>query len=329
MLNEFDIIKHYFKRHYNYSSHRKDVILGIGDDAALLAPPPGHILVTSMDTLITGVHFPVDTSPEDIGYKALAVSLSDLASMGADPAWIMLALSIPEENTKWLEGFCQGFFELSDQYGLELVGGDTTRGSLSISTQVMGFVPPDQAILRSTAQVGDKIFVTGTLGGAGLGLFATLNKVTIIPDNNLKSCLHKLNRPQARVTVGKALRGIASSMIDISDGLLADLGHIIKSSGVGAVVYLQDLPLDTVLKNTMSLEKAYSLALSSGDDYELCFTVPKERCEELAKIFANLNCPYSCIGSIEKKEIETGQGARVLDQAGKLFNNKYTGYQHF
>lgn len=316
-MSEFSLIDFYFKQR---TQKREDVLLGIGDDAALLSVPPGKILVTSIDILISGVHFPVNTLASDIGHKSLAVSLSDMAAMGAEPAWVMLALTLPEEDKTWLKGFCQGFFELADQYGLQLVGGDTTRGPLSITTQVMGFVPVGQAVLRSGAKIGDKIFVTGSLGGAGLGLLVAQNKIAV----NNKNPLNKLNRPEPRVVMGKALRGVASAMIDISDGLVADLGHILTASSVGALVHLQDIPLDEVLKNTMPLKEAYSLALSAGDDYELCFTVPEAKCEPLREIFAEFSCGYFCIGLIEEE-----QGIRVLDEVGNPFYVECLGYQHF
>lgn len=310
-MNEFALIDYYFKQR---TRKRDDVLLGIGDDAALLSVPAGHLLVTSMDTLISGVHFPVHTSASDLGYKSLAVSLSDMAAMGGKPAWVMLALTLPEEDKTWLDGFCQGFFECADPYHLELVGGDTTRGSLSITTQVMGFVPAGQAILRQNAQVGDKIFVTGALGAAGLGLLASQHKV-VLTGNDLALSLKKLNRPEPRVAMGLALRGVATAMIDISDGLLADLGHILTASGVGATLYLEHLPIDPVLKNSLPLNKAYELALSAGDDYELCFTASDAK-GELG------GC--SCIGLIEKE-----QGIKVLDKGGNPFPVEQRGYQHF
>jgi thiamine-monophosphate kinase len=319
-MNEFTLINHYFKQR---TQKRDDVLLGIGDDCALLSVPAQQTLVTSMDTLISGVHFPVPTLASDIGYKSLAVSLSDLAAMGAEPAWVMLALSMPEADKTWLEDFCQGFFALCDQYGLQLVGGDTTRGPLSMTTQVMGFIPKDQALLRSGARVGDKIFVTGCLGGAGLGLMVAQNTV-ILSAADLQAALKRLNRPEARVAAGRALRGIATSAIDISDGLLADLGHILQASGVGAVVHVQDLPVDPLLKNNVSPEKAYQLALSAGDDYELCFTVPEARCEQLKNVFAKVDCGYRCIGIIK-----AGAGIRVLDAQGNSVMVDGAGYRHF
>ncbi len=363
-MNEFTLIEHYFKRR---TKIRGDVLLGIGDDCALLKPPSDQTLVTSMDTLVSGVHFPTHTSVKDIGYKSLAVSLSDLAAMGAEPAWVMLALTMPEENETWLADFCDGFFELCDHYGLQLVGGDTTRGPLSITTQVMGFVPANQALLRSGARAGDKIYVTGSLGGAGLGLmvvaphqmrveFSNLLKNSALQQSHvsptacggrtgggwdannarekskmagIESALKRLNRPAARVLAGKALRGIASAAIDISDGLLADLGHILEASNAGATLHLQNMPLDPALENNVaqnniSKEQAYQLALSAGDDYELCFTVPKAASTQLAAAFDALDCGCHCIGVIEK-----GAGVRVLDEQGSIFKVGKTGYQHF
>jgi len=298
-MNEFELIDHFFAQQ---KQSRSDVVLGIGDDAALLQVPPDQLLVTSTDTLISGVHFPIDTSPYDIGYKSLAVNLSDLAAMGAEPAWVMLALTLPQNNENWLKEFTRGFFELIHRYKLQLVGGDTTRGPLSITVQAMGFVPPGMALRRDGAKPDNAIYVTGNLGDAGFAL-----------QQKTEPFMNCLNRPEPRIETGLALRGIASSAIDISDGLAADLGHILKASGVGATVDVTALPISSELRAAVGQEKAWQLALSAGDDYELCFTAPTDK-----------SVSGICIGHIEKEP-----GLRLQQGDGKPFVLKSEGFRHF
>ncbi|HEY9051270.1 MAG TPA: thiamine-phosphate kinase, partial [Gammaproteobacteria bacterium] len=243
-MSEFDLINHYFKA---IDNRRPDVALGIGDDCAVLQVPDGHELAVSTDTLVAGVHFPLTTSAEDIGYKALAVNLSDLAAMGAEPAWMMLSLTMPNENADWLSGFVKGFRQLMDQYHLQLVGGDTTRGPLSITVQVFGFLPKGKALRRDAAKPGNLIYVSGTLGDAGLGLKKILNEIQ--SDHTLQYCIERLNRPTPRITLGKALLSLSRCAIDISDGLLADLGHIVEESSCAAIIHIHQLPLSDELKN--------------------------------------------------------------------------------
>lgn len=333
-MTEFDVIAHYFSQNF---PKRTDVILGIGDDAALCTVPDGMQLAISIDTLVEGVHFPISTSPEDIGYKALAVNLSDMAAMGAMPAWMTLALTCPKVNETWLKKFSQGLLELAQSAQVSLIGGDTTQGPLTITLQITGFVPTNQALQRDGAQPGDGIYVTGTLGDAGLGLALTLKIPPNLPlkkgkegkgDNfSLPNSAHqfvksRLNRPTPRLKIGQALHGIASSAIDISDGLMADLGHILTASHVGATLQLENLPLSNILHDHLSLEQAWYFALSAGDDYELCFTVPfnKEKMlQEKLKTDA-----YTRIGTIEREK-----GLRCLDRKGQIFVTKQLGYQHF
>jgi thiamine-monophosphate kinase len=293
-LNEFSLIQKYFALH---KQERADVLLGIGDDAALLQVSAGHTLALTTDTLIEGIHFPKDTSANDIGYKALAVNLSDLAAMGATPAWFSLALTMPFIDEIWLTGFSQGLFELADQFGVQLVGGDTTRGPLSITITAHGLVPRGQALLRSGAQVGDKIYVSGTLGDAGLGLQVVLEGKNL-PSAAKKFVLARLNRPTPRVEWGQSLVGIATSAIDVSDGLLADLNHILERSNVGAVVDAARLPLSNALREQLSLQEAYQLALASGDDYELCFTIPSAREDQFIHKMTKHKMHCTCIGEI-------------------------------
>lgn len=301
-LNEFELIDHFFAQQ---TQNRSDVMLGIGDDAALLQAPANQLLVTTTDTLISGVHFPIDTSPYDIGYKALAVNLSDLAAMGAEPAWVTLALTLPEANTQWLQEFTRGFFALASRYNVQLVGGDTTRGALSITVQAFGFVPPNRALRRSGAKPGDAIYVTGNLGDAGFAL-----------QQKMEPFLVRLNRPEPRIETGLALRDIATSAIDISDGLVADLGHILKASGVGASLDVPVLPISSELLAAVGLEKAWQLALTAGDDYELCFTAPPDK-------------PIDCGTLIGHIEVATGLRLYLSDKKPfKLFEEE-EGYRHF
>ncbi len=317
-IAEFDVIARYFTQAF---PKRADVILGIGDDAALSSVPEGMQLAIAIDTLVEGVHFPKITSPEDIGYKALAVNLSDMAAMGAMPAWFTLALTCRKTDEAWLTGFSQGLLELAKTYEISLIGGDTTCGPLTVTIQVAGFVPPDSALRRGGAQSGDGIYVTGTLGDAGLGL-ASIQKRVTLPRSARQFVESRLNRPTPRLVEGQALRGIASSAIDISDGLLADLGHILSASGVGASLQLDCLPLSKTLCQLMSLKRAWLMALSAGDDYELCFTVPPNRVAALQKALPIRS--YTRIGTIE-----AAHGLRCLEANGRLFVPEKTGYQHF
>lgn len=316
-LNEFDLIKKFFQKN---ASSRADVVLGIGDDAALLTCVPDQLLVTATDTLIEDVHFPKTTLAQDIAYKALAVNLSDLAAMGAEPLWFLLALTLPQPDEQWLQEFSRGLFELAGEFKLQLVGGDTTRGPLSITIQALGRVPPHQALLRKGAKAGDRIYVSGTLGDAGLGLEMSREKIKL-SDTAQRLALQRLNRPTPRLPLGQALRGLASSAIDISDGLVADLGHILESSKVGARIQVENLPLSTVLREALPLQEAQRLALSAGDDYELCFTVPREKEAELLEKITALEPGCTCIG-----EIRATDGLEIVGLSGNL---ALAGYQHF
>lgn len=319
-MTEFDIIKQYFAMQVE---HRPDVILGIGDDAAIVQPPSGCELAITTDTLVAGVHFSTTTSAFNIGYKALAVNLSDLAAMGATPAWITLALTLPEANEPWLQGFCDGFFTLANRYRATLIGGDLTQGPLSITVQAIGWIPPHQALLRSKAKPDDLIYVSGTLGDAGLALQCLQSPSSLGPVYE-RDILERLNRPEPRVLTGEQLRNVASAAIDISDGLAADLNHILKASQVGARVYVDKLPFSTALSHLITPEAAIALALTSGDDYELCFTVPVEKRAELEKRLGTLACRYTCIGEITQQN-----GLILLYQNGNTYDGSTSGYQHF
>jgi thiamine-monophosphate kinase len=318
-MNEFDIIKHYFA---TQTAHRADILLGIGDDAAIVQVPAQQQLVVTTDTLIAGVHFPTNTSAYDIGYKALAVNLSDLAAMGATPSWFCLALTIADADDHWLTHFCEGMFTLANRDEVALIGGDLTRGPLSITVQAMGVVPPKMALLRSGARPGELIYVTGTLGDAGLALRALQTEFNISAAH-LPYLHARLNRPEPRVQIGMALRGLASSAIDISDGLVADLQHILDQSQVGAKVNIEKLPLSAALKESVNANVAIELALTAGDDYELCFTVPKAQQALLEKKLAAQACAFTCIG-----EITTEPGLKLYQHAQPYVTDK-SGYAHF
>lgn len=305
----------------NLTAAREDVLLGIGDDAALLEVPAGKALAVSVDTLVAGVHFFADVSPESLGHKALAVNLSDLAAMGAEPAWATLALTLPEVNQPWLEDFVRGFARLAAAHGVALVGGDTTRGPLSITVQVHGLVPAGQALRRGGARVGDRIYVTGSLGEAALALKQLMAGAGETLSMELRQ---RLELPQPRVAAGLALRGLAHSAIDLSDGLLADLGHLLSASGVGAGIALQALPLAPVVTDWIAAGGEWDVALAGGDDYELCFTVAADQDDEIQRLSHKLNLAMSCIGMVEE-----APGLRVIKPDGQPWHSTVAGFDHF
>ncbi len=316
-MSEFDLIRRYFTR------ATPGALLGVGDDAALLQAGAGNVLAVSTDMLVCGTHFLPDADPFLLGHKALAVNLSDMAAMGAAPRWATLAIALPEADQAWLGQFSAGFFALARQYGVELVGGDTTRGPLNLCVTIFGEVPAQQALRRSGAQAGDEIWVSGHIGDAALAL-AHLQGRIALSDAGLAACLPALHQPQPRVALGLALRGIASSAIDISDGLLADLGHILDASQAGAEIGFAALPVSPVLRGRLAEPLARQCILSGGDDYELCFTTPVARHAELSAIAARLGLPLTRIG-----KIVTGRGCMVRDAAGDPLNVETGGYDHF
>ena len=309
-MAEFDLIERIRAR----AIARDGVLLGIGDDAALLQVPAGHELAVTADTLNAGVHFPADAPPADIGWKALAVNLSDLASMGARPAWCTLSLSLPGDDTAWLDAFLDGFLGLADTHAVALVGGDTTRGPLSIAVTAMGWVEAGAALRRDGARPGDDVWVTGTLGDAALALSHLLGKRTL-NENQLAAVLPRLDHPHPRILAGQALRGLASSALDLSDGLASDLGHILKASGVRAQIDLDLLPLSPVLQDAVPARDAWQLALAGGDDYELCFTVPQEHHGALDTALANCGVRFTRIGRIQAGDpgIDYVQGEQPVE----------------
>lgn len=316
-LSEFELINKYFKNAFNNST---DVKCGIGDDAAIVSLPAGMELAISVDTLVAGIHFPLAASPEDIGYKSLAVNLSDMAAMGAEPQWIMLSLTMPENNEAWLQSFMSGFGVLAKQYSLSLMGGDLTHGPLSVTVQTHGYVPAGQALYRHGTEIGDLIYVSGTLGDAGLALRMLDNKQDV-EEKYRDYLIQRLNRPVPKIELGIVLRGIANSVIDISDGLLADLNHILVASHKGAEVFLDKLPVSEAISQLPD-ELAIDIALSSGDDYELCFTVPPERKSIVEKKLSSF--PLSFIGQVME-----GTGIKWLRNDGSEFLPSGNAYRHF
>ena len=292
------------------------VKLGIGDHAAVLEIPAGHHLVAATDTLNIGVHFPDNTSPFDIGYKCLAVNLSDLAAMGATPNWALLSLSLPQADPAWLEAFTEGFRSLAQIYNVALVGGDTTSGPLSISVTALGFVEPGRQLQRSGAQPGDLLVVTGTVGGAARVL-------DLLGENLAENDQSLLNRPQPRVRMGQKLVGYATACIDISDGLLADLGHLLEASACAAKIMTDALPVPDVLKD-IDDEQKWTYQLAGGDDFELLFTLPENQRAMLKTWSDELDVELSIIGKIEE-----GEGVRCVSPDGTAFHPSKTGYDHF
>ena len=318
-MNEFELIRDYFARQ---PVRRADVVVGIGDDAAVLDPPAGCQLVVSTDMLVSGVHFPESTAPAAVGYKALAVNLSDLAAMGASPAWFTLNLSLPSADSGWLEGFCAGLFGLAGPFGLQLVGVDTTRGPLTVGIQIAGFVPRGQALLRSGARPGDSVYVTGWLGDAALGLMC-LRQELRLPEAERDQVIQRLERPVPRVHEGEMLRGLASACIDISDGLVADLGHVLEASGAGASIELAALPLSSVYQ-AVRAQVGWNPAVARGDDYELCFTLPAQRQSVLEAQAARFGCGLRRIGVIEAQP-----GLRLMEPSGSVYRPDRQGFDHF
>lgn len=317
-LSEFSIIEQYFTRRYQ----RDDVVLGVGDDAALLEVPSGMQLAVCVDALVAGRHFPMGASADSIGYKALAVNLSDLAAMGSEPAWATLALTLPEPDANFLAGFASGFYRLAEANSVELVGGDTVRGPLQVVVQVQGLVPRGKALTRAGTMPGDHLFVTGTLGDAGAGLGLALGKLRC-EEPFAAELRQRLDYPIPRVAAGLGLRDIASAAIDISDGLLADLGHILEASEVGADIELDAIPVSAALRSCIADDKQrLRLALTAGDDYELCFTVPEEKLEALQSAAAGWDVPVTRIG-----RIRTGTGISFCN--GEPPDDLVAGYDHF
>jgi thiamine-monophosphate kinase len=318
---EFDVISRFFARR---KVNRHDVQQGIGDDCALVKVDSKHLLAISTDSLVCGTHFLPDIDPADLAYKAFMVNLSDLASMGAEPAWLSLAMTLKEVDEPWLETFSNQLFSLLDYYQMQLIGGDTTKGPLSLTLTVQGFIPEGMQLTRKGAKVGDWIFVTGSLGDSAAGLAILQDKLQVIDEEQRRYLIARHLRPQARVLMGQGLRGLATSAIDLSDGLISDLPHILKASGCGAKINLDALPLSQALRCNSEKEQALKWALSGGEDYELCFTVPEMNRGALASQLSQFGVPYTCIGQITNA---ANQLQCYLDQ--QPFDVEWRGYDHF
>ncbi|MGH8363437.1 MAG: thiamine-phosphate kinase, partial [Gammaproteobacteria bacterium] len=295
-MNEFELIREFFS---GKSSSRKDVILGVGDDAAILRVPDGMQVVATVDTLVEGVHFPAGLPAEDIGHRSLAVSLSDVAAMGAEPAWALLALTLPNANDKWLTDFTRGFLALAERHAVALVGGNLARGPLSITVTAHGLVPNGAALTRGGARPGDHIYVSGELGAAAAGLRLISNRIEPEASERLRA---RFARPEPRIALGLALRGLASACIDISDGFFADLVHILQSSGAGGEVNVDALPLAPEAVELLGRAEARQLAFAGGDDYELCFCMPPTRLAQLQQRPGKADCPVTQVGVVTAGE---------------------------
>ena len=319
-FGEFELIRRFFQRS---AAPRADVILGIGDDAALLELPPGRELVAAVDSIVAGRHFPEGTDARAIGHRALAVNLSDLAAMGATPAWTTLALTMPSVDIAWLESFSAGLLELADAHGVALVGGDTTRGPLTISMQVMGHVPRGTALRRDGARAGDLLAVTGTLGDAGAGL--AFVRMPPPPETRLAALelIRRFEYPAPRVQFGLAARGIATAAMDLSDGLVGDLPKLAQASGLAAHVAVERLPLSEAMRAAVPGPQARDWALAAGDDYELLLAVPALRYTELKAAADQLNLTLCVIG-----EFREGSGVTWSLNGGD-FVPGVRGWDHF
>ncbi len=316
-MNEFDLIRRYFTRPVRHTA------LGVGDDAALFRPRAGMEIAISTDMLVAGTHFFPDTDPEGLGWKTLAVNVSDLAAMGAEPRWALLALSLPEANEAWVAAFARGFFACAEAFGLDVIGGDTTRGPLNLAPTILGEVPQGQALRRSAAQDGDEIWVSGRPGLAALGLAHVQGRIQLAQP---QPCLDALHRPQPRVALGLALRGVAHAAIDVSDGLLADLGHILEESQCGAELSDAALPWGPVLAACPDQPTLTRRCLcAGGDDYELVFTAPASARPQLLALSETLHLPLTAIGHIRHSHSEL----RLYDAQGQNITPQQRGFDHF
>ncbi len=318
-MSEFDLIARYFTRPVRHSA----LTLGVGDDCALLQPRADHELAISTDMLVEGRHFFSDADANALGHKALAVNLSDLAAMGAEPLAFTLALALPSIDENWLSAFSKGLFALADQHNIALIGGDTTKGPLTMSITVFGDIPTGQALRRSQAKVGDDIWVSGTLGDARLALSAMQGKLVLETHAFNQAAVH-LHRPTPRIALGMALRDVAHAAIDISDGLLGDLQHVLKQSNVGATLQADDLPLGEILKSTQTTTVCHEFALNGGDDYELCFTAPTTKREAVHQAATKANTVVTRIG-----QITAAREINILNAAGEALAISSNSYDHF
>jgi thiamine-monophosphate kinase len=319
-MGEFDLIARFFTRAPRHA------VLGVGDDCALLQPQPGMQWAVSCDMLVDGRHFLSTTPPARLGHKALAVNLSDLAACGAKPVAFTLALALPHMDEAWLQGFSQGLWALADEHGCELVGGDTTQGPLNICITVFGEVPPGDALLRQHAQAGDDIYVSGTVGDARLAL-EVFRGTWGLEAEHFETARMRMEQPTPRVALGQALRGVANAAIDISDGLVGDLGHILKRSKVGAVLttdWVADSAAISSAMQTLPLSRRLDYALAGGDDYELLFTAAPDQADAVQEAANDCGVPVTCIGRIMPTP-----GLQVLDTQGVAMSRRFASFDHF
>lgn len=317
-MTEFDFIRQYLK-----TRQGAEVVLGIGDDAAVIRPRCGFDLCFSSDMLVGGRHFFIDESPEDLAWKVLAVNVSDMAAMGAEPKWVLLSVALPYLDKHWLERFCCRFFELSEKFGVVLIGGDTTKGEWVFNITIAGELPEGKALKRSAAMVGDDIWVSGQLGSAAAGLRVKQN-LCVLPENLSAVCIDKLLRPEPRVALGRLILPFANAAQDVSDGLAQDLGHILTASGVGAEIFVEALPSVSGLREELGYENWLSCVLSGGDDYELVFTAPhtcRRRVEEAAE---HSGVAVTRIGTIN----DTGR-LNIKEKDGSELKLTSLGFDHF
>ncbi len=314
---EFDVIARHFTR------PAANAVLGVGDDCALVDVTNGMDLAVSVDTMVSGTHFFADVDPETLGHKALAVNLSDMAAMGALPYWAMLALTLPKVDHEWLAAFAKGFFDLAEEFNVSLIGGDTTRGPLTLTVTIMGEVPAGAALRRSGAKVGNDIWVSGYIGDAALAVAHRHGKL-VLTETDYHEAVMRLYEPTPRVALGQALRGLATSAIDVSDGLLADLGHICKLSGVGATVELASIPLSAIAAKHVASDAGRNAIVAGGDDYELCFTAHPNSRESIQDLTKMMGIPLTRIGQVKR-----GKGVSLLGPDGKAVKIDGRGFDHF
>ena len=318
MISEFEIIRRYFTR------PARTAVLGVGDDCALVAARKGMTLALSTDMLLAGRHFLPNADPFKLGHKSLAVNLSDLAAMGADPRWALLAIALPSANEKWIAAYAKGFFRLARRFKTELIGGDTTSGPLTIAITVIGEVAPGLALRRDAARAGDDVWLSGATGEAALGVAHLQGRVKL-KGRAREACLERLHAPEPRVKLGQRLRGLARSAIDVSDGLLADLGHVVKASGVAAELRWEDIPRARAIAECTNRALAKDCLLAGGDDYELVFTAPRSRRSAIEAAARKAGVSVTAIGAI----VAGRPGVRMRDSGGRIVAVPRAGFDHF
>ena len=319
-MREFELINTYFS---DRGPKRKDVVLGVGDDAALLRVPEDKLFVVATDTIVENVHFFPDTSARSVGHRCLAINLSDFAAMGAEPAWASVALTLPKVDEQWIKEFTQGLFDVADYFNVQIIGGDTTQGPLAVTVSLKGYVSEGKAMLRSGAKVGDWIYVTGELGASALAVKSKLDDLSL-SEAATTQVFKKFDFPKARIAAGQVIHHVASSAIDISDGLIQDLQHILNSSQVGAEIHIDKLPIEMAVKESVSESEAIELALMGGEDYELIFTLSESEKRFLEQNAAAMGVKTTCIG-----QIKSGESIKLLKENEPYPMPDISGYQHF